>query len=117
MQKHLPEGATVVPIIFASDKTQLTQFTGDKQAWPVYLTIGNISKDIRKKPSTCVVILLGYLPVTKLECLSSKARKGAAYRIFHRYMSEIIKPLIKAGKSGAWLTCADGFIRHVYPLW
>ncbi|CDO69052.1 hypothetical protein BN946_scf184992.g1, partial [Trametes cinnabarina] len=37
--------ATVAPVILATDKTQLSTFSGDKQAWPVYLTIGNINKD------------------------------------------------------------------------
>jgi len=46
-QKDLPEGATVSPIILASDKTQLMAFSGDKQAWPVYLMIRNIDKKIR----------------------------------------------------------------------
>ncbi|KAJ7859055.1 hypothetical protein B0H14DRAFT_3631356 [Mycena olivaceomarginata] len=32
--KLLPKGATLVPIILASDKTQLTRFSGDQQAWP-----------------------------------------------------------------------------------
>jgi hypothetical protein len=43
-------GMTVIPIILSSDKTQLTQFR-DNMAYPVYLTIGNIPKDIRQKPS------------------------------------------------------------------
>lgn len=42
-------GATVAPIILASDKTQLTRFRGDKMAWPVYLTLGNISKEKRRE--------------------------------------------------------------------
>ena len=43
-QEKIPEGGVVAPVIIASDKTQLTQFCGDKSAWPVYLTIGNIAK-------------------------------------------------------------------------
>ncbi|THG93692.1 hypothetical protein EW145_g8307, partial [Phellinidium pouzarii] len=38
-QSMLPEGATIVPVIIASDETQLSTFSGDKTAWPVYLTI------------------------------------------------------------------------------
>ncbi|KAG1889977.1 hypothetical protein F4604DRAFT_1876673 [Suillus subluteus] len=34
-QKELPEGATIAPIILASDKTMLSQFRGDKSAWPL----------------------------------------------------------------------------------
>ena len=41
-QEQLPQGATIVPVIFAFDKTHLTNFSGDKQAWPLYMTIGNI---------------------------------------------------------------------------
>ncbi|KAF8550905.1 hypothetical protein OG21DRAFT_1524817 [Imleria badia] len=43
-QHCLPTGSTIAPVILASDKTELTRFRGDKTAWPVYLTIGNISK-------------------------------------------------------------------------
>ena len=36
--KKIPKGGVVALVILASDKTQLTQFQGDKSAWPVYLT-------------------------------------------------------------------------------
>jgi len=62
------------------------------------------------------MILLGYIPVTKLDCLSLKARKGAAYRLFHYSMSVILKPLIEAGKNGVDIVCADNQIRKVYPI-
>ncbi|KAI9440325.1 hypothetical protein H4582DRAFT_1796975, partial [Lactarius indigo] len=64
VQAHRP-GATVVPVIISSDKTQLTLFRG-KTAYPVYLTIGNIPKDIRRKPSRRAQILIGYLPTARL---------------------------------------------------
>ncbi|KAI0684573.1 hypothetical protein BC835DRAFT_1409120 [Cytidiella melzeri] len=34
VQNLLPPGATVVPMILASDKTQLSNFSGNKSAWP-----------------------------------------------------------------------------------
>jgi hypothetical protein len=43
-QKKLEEeqsGATIIPIIISSDKTQITLFR-NKTAYPVYMTIGNI---------------------------------------------------------------------------
>lgn len=70
MKSLLPKGATIVPVILASDKTHLSMFSGDKQAWPVYLTIGNIAQDIHRKPSERAMVLLGYLPVTKLHCFA-----------------------------------------------
>ncbi|KAF8155895.1 hypothetical protein B0H34DRAFT_513386 [Crassisporium funariophilum] len=66
IQANLPPGATVAPVIIASDKTQLTQFSGSKQAYPVYLTIGNIPKILRRKPSKGACILIAYLSVDKM---------------------------------------------------
>ncbi|KAM5545161.1 hypothetical protein V8D89_001272 [Ganoderma adspersum] len=116
LQKLLPKGATIIPVILASDKTQLSTFSGDKVAWPVYLTIGNISKSIRKCPSHRAVALLGYLPASKLQCFSSSERSLEGYRLFHHAMSIILQPLIKAGREGQRLTCTDGGVRHIYPI-
>jgi hypothetical protein len=65
LDKNKP-GATIVPVIISTDKTLLTLFR-NKQAYPVYLTIGNIPKEICRKPSCRAYVLLGYLPMTHLE--------------------------------------------------
>ncbi|CDO74524.1 hypothetical protein BN946_scf184846.g5 [Trametes cinnabarina] len=108
--------ATVAPVILATDKTQLSTFSGDKQAWPVYLTIGNINKDVRRQPSRRAVSLLGYLPVSKLLCFRESDRSVEGYRLFHFAMSQILAPLVEAGKSGVEMNCADGSVRLVFPL-
>jgi hypothetical protein len=112
----LPPGATIVPVILASDKTHLSKFSGDKQAWPVYLTIGNIAKDIRRKPSLHATVLVGYIPVTKLECFSKRNRQFEAYHLFHNCMRTILTPLIQPGKEGVKMTCADHHQRLVFPI-
>jgi len=53
----------VVPIIFASDVIFLTNFSGDKKAWPIYRTIGTILWRTRNKDSKHVTVLLALLPV------------------------------------------------------
>jgi hypothetical protein len=116
LQEDLPEGATVAPIILATDKTQLTAFSGDKQAWPVYLTIGNIDKKIRRRPSARATILIGYLPVTKLECFTEKRRSNVIYQLFHQCMESLLEPLKTVGREGEEMTCADGWVRRVYPV-
>jgi hypothetical protein len=82
----------------------------------VYLTIGNISKEIKRQPSAHATILLGYLPVAKLDCYHESTRSLAGYRLFHFCMSKILSPIVKAGKEGIEMTCADGFVRMIFLI-
>ncbi|KAF8870929.1 hypothetical protein BD779DRAFT_1614010 [Infundibulicybe gibba] len=115
-QEKLPEGATIAPIILSSDKTRLSQFRGDKSAWPVYLTIGNIAKDVQHQASSHATVLIGYIPVGKFDCFSEKARQAERYRTFHHCMGILTEALIEAGRSGVDMACADGFVRWVWPI-
>ncbi|KAK0189620.1 hypothetical protein F5146DRAFT_1103764 [Armillaria mellea] len=108
LQKYLPVGATIVPVILSSDKTKLSQFCGDKSAWSVYLTIGNISKDVRRDITSHATVLIGYLPVGKFDCYTDKTRLLARYCTFHYAM--------EAGKEGVPMTCADGCERWAWPI-
>lgn len=108
--------ATLAAYILSSDKTQLSVFSGDKKAWPVYLTLGNISRCIRRQPSKQATILLGYLPVPKLDCFTSPdARRTQNQELFHCCMENILKPIINLRKEGVDMRCADGAMRHIYP--
>ncbi|KAI0327044.1 hypothetical protein GY45DRAFT_1437255 [Cubamyces sp. BRFM 1775] len=109
-------GATVIPIIIASDKTQLTLF-GSKTAYPVYMTIGNLPKDIRRKPSRRGQILLAYLPSTRLEHVSNNAsRRRMLANLYHACLTRVLKPLKHAGINGIKLTSGDGVLRRGHPI-
>ncbi|KAL6305612.1 hypothetical protein BKA93DRAFT_844890 [Sparassis latifolia] len=116
IQEKLAMGATVAPIILSSDKTKLSQFRGDKSAWPLYLTIGNIAKDVRRKVSSHATILVGYLPVAKLDSFSDKTCSAVKYRLFHYCMKKILASVAKAGQTGVVMTCADGLQRAIWPI-
>jgi hypothetical protein len=115
LEKDKP-GATIIPIIISTDKTQLTLFR-NKSAYPLYMTIGNIPKEIRRKPSSRAYILLAYLPTTRLEAETNQAaRRRLLSNLYHACMSKILEPLREAGKSGVFMTSADRLIRRNHPL-
>ncbi|KAJ3850587.1 hypothetical protein EV368DRAFT_75035 [Lentinula lateritia] len=108
LEKDKP-GATIVPIILSSDKTQITLFR-NKSAYPVYLTIGNLPKEIRRKPSQQGQILLAYLPTSRLQHITSIAN------LFHACMGDLLAPLKEAGVNGVVLSSEDGIKRHCHPI-
>ena len=63
--------ATVILVVISSEKTQLTLFHG-KTAYPMYMTIGNILKNVHQKPSQLAQMLIGYIPTLKLEGITNK---------------------------------------------
>ncbi len=108
--------ATIVPIIISSDKTQLTTFR-NKTAYPVYLTLGNLPKNIRRKPSRQGLILLGYLPTTKLDHVTNKSsRRRSLANLFHRCMKYMLSPLEHAGREGVILVSGDGAARLCFQF-
>ncbi|KAJ3547009.1 hypothetical protein NM688_g5449 [Phlebia brevispora] len=109
-------GATIMPIIISSDKTQVTLFR-NKTAYLVYLTIGNLPKDICERPSQRGQILIAYLPTTKLDHISNKAaRRRTLANLFHACMKRVLAPLETLGRTGLPMTSGDGVTRHVHPI-
>jgi hypothetical protein len=108
-------------VIIASDKTQLTQFSGNKAAYPVYLTLGNLPKSLRRKPNSRACVLIAYLHVDKISKtgLSKQALKLRNYELFHRSMAVVLEPLKVAGNpegDGVEMIGGDGAVRRVYPI-
>ena len=110
------KGATIIPIIISTDKTQLTLFRG-KLAYPVYITIGNLPKDIRRKPSMQGQILLAYLPVTKLKHVkNNKARRRLQANLFHAGLRFLLQPTAEPAVDGVSMRCGDGHVRRCHPI-
>ena len=62
------------------------------------------------------MILIGYIPMCKLECFSEKNQSVEGYQLFHDCMCTLLEPLIDAGQWGVDMPCADRFIRCVYLI-
>ncbi|KDN34370.1 hypothetical protein RSAG8_12536, partial [Rhizoctonia solani AG-8 WAC10335] len=112
------EFASVISVIISSDETRLTNFAGDKKAHPVYATIGNIPKHLRRRISSRATVLIGYLPVPKLDCEPNADKKREMKRdLFHRCIEDMLTPLTKAcADGGVAVPCADGEMRRIYPV-
>ncbi|KAF8257398.1 hypothetical protein EI94DRAFT_1774481 [Lactarius quietus] len=109
-------GATVVPLIISSNKTLLTVFCG-KMAYPIYMGIGNIVKDIRQKPSRMAQRLIGYIPTSKLEGITNKAaHQHALANLFHSCMGKVLNPIQSYGETGLTIMCGDGTWHHCHPI-
>jgi len=112
----LKPGSTIIPVILSSDKTQLTTF-GNKMAYPVYLTIGNIPKGIRRKPSRHGHMLIAYLPITRLDHITNEAaRRRTLANLYHFCKDRITQPLQKAGVDGVHIARGDGVIHRCHPI-
>ncbi|KAI0055695.1 hypothetical protein BV25DRAFT_1815207 [Artomyces pyxidatus] len=132
LQDSPPEPAcdlprVVVGVMFGSDGTQLTAF-GDAQLAPVYLGIGNESKDRRAMPSCHAIEHVAYfekLPTTfktfAAEHIGGKGPNQAftahcQRELYHEQWSTILDDeFIEAYRHGIVIDCCDGVRRRFYP--
>jgi len=109
-QNQLSAGGMVVAVISASDKTPLTNFSGDQPAWPLYRPIGNIWNDIHGTPNQWSWILPGLII-----CPTKDANNidEARHSTIGTVLSQLRHPDIP-GPGLKW-DCADGFQWQCYP--
>ncbi|KAI9434940.1 hypothetical protein H4582DRAFT_2112453 [Lactarius indigo] len=115
LEAHHP-GATVVPLIISSDKTQLMLFQ-NKSAYPIYMGIGNIPKEIHQKPSRTAQMLIGYILTTKLTGITNKATCCRTIaNLFHSCMERVLHPIHAIGETGLAMWSGDGIWRRCHPI-
>lgn len=95
----------IMSAMLASDKTHLTNFSGDKNVHAVYISLGNIHKSVRNKPSRQGWILLAKVPTSKFPKFSAnlppntpkseKERMPGHLQcmLFHKCMRIVLAPL------------------------
>lgn len=116
-QMTLPVGSSLIPVLITSDQTCLTNFSGDKKLWPMFMSLGNIPSGIRNKPSNQAWILLALLPIgpkrTKsLRGFSVQNQEYDSLETQHRLIERILAPLVNIfevtilpeDSQGLWLT-------------
>ena len=108
---------TVVPIIGMSDQTHQTNFSGDKKAWPVYITIGNLPLTRRKGPGS-MAVLLALLPLSRKFAQSSghKLQRQINANTLQVLFEIIFESLRDTTLEGFPMDCCDGKIRRCFVI-
>jgi len=121
IESMLRVGDTLVPLIFMSDGTHLSDFAGDNKEWPAYMTIGNLSSKIRKKPSTHSVVMVALLPIPiKNRNVPQKLldeQRQTHREVLNKVLQQLLQPLSfkqnpSTGSGYYNVLCADGNFRH-----
>ncbi|KAG8738093.1 hypothetical protein FRC10_007286 [Ceratobasidium sp. 414] len=117
-QMRIPDkSATIVPLIIASDRTRLSTMAGGQEAYPLYLSVGNIEKSVRRRTTSKATALLAYLPVEEFEnAVDTDEKARLKNELTHRAMEKVTEPLRTASKDGVEMLCADGRFRRGYPI-
>ena len=91
-------------------------------AWPVYMSLGNLSVNLRSSPSTGSWIPIAYLPCCEWETELNSIQKDNTFRgvcnsrLFHQALKHTLLPLEEAGKAGVRMVDGCGNVRHCFPL-
>jgi len=102
-----------------SDQTNLTNFSGDKKVWPIYVTIGNLPSARRNSPGSMAVLLLALLPIPPR--FSKFSKVGQSQRKINtdtlRDVFElIIAPLQDVAHARIAIDCADGKVPQCFLI-
>ncbi len=85
-QKKILEKTIIVSLLIASDKTMLSQHQNDRTAWFVYLTIDNLSRDLRRSQTRSSNLLLKFISIAHLS-----DQNDVKTRIWHETLFFMLK--------------------------
>ena len=120
LQNKLETGSTIIPVLLGIDETHVN-LLGQMKVHPLYMTIGNIHKQIRRGYSQNAYRVLAYflvLEATKLERWK-EAFKVAKRTLYHMCMSKCLGQLWEYGKRYGNIysvNCWAGWVVHKFTV-
>jgi len=102
-----------------SDQTNLTNFSCDKKAWPVYITIGNLPSARRTSPGSMAVLPLALLPIPPKLSKSDKAdecQRKINANTLQDVFELIFAPLQDVAHTGIAIDCAESQVPMCFPI-
>ncbi|KAG1751482.1 uncharacterized protein EDB91DRAFT_1234844 [Suillus paluster] len=116
MADQLPEGATIVLIIAASDKTPVTRHTGGIKMHPLFLTIGNIQADVLMKATLHAWRCTAFMP-TPTFIVGSEFQSLLQARLWHKCMDLVCSNLKVAAHVGEYMVNTSARLQYCFtPL-
>ncbi|KAG1753656.1 uncharacterized protein EDB91DRAFT_1234095 [Suillus paluster] len=113
---NLPEGATIIPIILALDKTPVTRMSGGLEMHPVFLTISNIQSEVQMKATAHTWSCVAFIPIPKFD-IHSDFQMLLHTHLFHKCMDLIFAKCKVAMRIGKYMPDPMGYLRHCFtPL-
>jgi hypothetical protein len=104
-----------------SDGTHLSNFAGNKNEWPVYMTIGNLYSKIHQGPLTHSVVIIALVPIPIYNHNIAQKRQDEQRQTNREVLNEelwwLLPPVTlkqnpSAGSGYYKVLCADGNYRH-----
>jgi len=116
-------GATIVPLFGSSDQTHLTNYSGDKLEWPVYLSLGNVDPVNKSKPSNPASILVSLFAVPPKYHFKGHGKRTAPkerqihnWEVLRKVFVLIVLPLDALSNTGKLMLSADRRMRQWHPV-
>ena len=105
----------------------LREHAEDIAQWPVYLTIGNLSHEIRRSRIRPGGMMVGLIPIHKRDSLEGKmeiyhqtmgviTKYKSKCHVLHKAIWPNVTALEKAAIDGLLMMCADGNMRKCHPI-
>ncbi|KAG2139783.1 hypothetical protein DEU56DRAFT_693238, partial [Suillus clintonianus] len=117
LQERLPDGATLLGVVLSSDKTKVSNLSGNRYAHPLLISLANINSEIRGKGSLAAYIPIALLPIAKFIHGNQRMRGVLADRLLHQCIGIVVEPLKQAARLGVMMSDPAGFSRYCFtPL-
>ncbi|KAG1858322.1 hypothetical protein C8R48DRAFT_775269 [Suillus tomentosus] len=117
LQECLPDGATLLGIVLSSDKTKVSNLSGNRYAHPLLISLVNINSEIHGKGSLEAHIPLALLPIAKFIHGNRHMCGVLADQLFHQCIGIVVEPLKQAACLGVMMSDPAGFSRYCFtPL-
>ncbi|KAI6139499.1 hypothetical protein BKA82DRAFT_3988476 [Pisolithus tinctorius] len=116
IQDSLPEGATIIPILAASDKTPVTRMTGGLEMHPLLISIGNIPGNIRMAATSHSWRCVAFMPIPKFDVPKGN-QTILQTRVWHKCVDIVTTGLKRVAEIGTMMPDPHGYRRYCFmPL-